>query len=134
MKTILVPTDFSDPAQNAINFAEKLALELNSKLILLNACAVPIAAYDTITNVDVLGGVEQVSLQQLNKIKSNILAHFPNLEIECISRMGSPNDLILDMEKKHNVDAIVMGITGSANKIKEKIIGSTALDVARNCI
>lgn len=42
MKTILVPTDFSDNAVNAMKYAIRLAVKLNSKLIFFHSTHVPL--------------------------------------------------------------------------------------------
>ena len=43
MKTIIVPTDFSSTASNAVDYAIAMAKEINASIVLLNAYQVPVA-------------------------------------------------------------------------------------------
>ena len=43
MKTIIVPTDFSETAANALNYAIEMAKEINASITLLHAYIVPVS-------------------------------------------------------------------------------------------
>ncbi len=131
MKTILVPTDFSSPAKNAAYYAAHLAGEFQSKLILLNVYSLPAGGVDNLSSIDMLSDLERYSKKGLDELKE-ILSSVKGIgEIICISRMGIARTVISIVAREHSVDGIVMGITGGASKIKEKVIGSTTLDIAR---
>ena len=50
MKTILVPTDFSDNANRALDYACNLALQLKAKIILMNAFQSPASTSNVMIN------------------------------------------------------------------------------------
>lgn len=132
MKTILVPTDFSDAAQNAADFAAKLAGDYNANLILLNVFNPSIAGIDAMTAAEIIRDAEKSSESDLLQLKQKFSnAGFKN-EVHCVSSTGLALSAIESTVSNYKVDLIVMGITGSAGIIKEKVIGSTTLDVARD--
>jgi nucleotide-binding universal stress UspA family protein len=133
METILVPTDFSPAAKNAAEYAVKLADFLNAKIILVNAFTAPIANTDTMFPLDIVMPLQNVTSKNLETLKNELLLQSEkNIDIECEAEMGSTYDVISFAAKKHDADLIVMGITGEAGIIKEHLIGSSAVKVARN--
>ena len=134
MKTILVPTDFSDTAKNAALYAISFAKQMKSeKIILYNA-------YQTPPVVDInMGMIEAVDLDLLQQNSENNLESFKNLlapyldattiELETLSDYGMVSTDINDVCDSNDIDVIVMGVTG-AGKVAETFIGSYAVDVS----
>jgi nucleotide-binding universal stress UspA family protein len=132
METIIVPTDFSQPADNAVNYAVELSGLFDAKLILVHASPMPAYNYDNIIPIEMLNELKQHSLRDLEKLKNELLAKpHRKLTIECYAEMGNTFDVIKDSVEKFNADMVVMGITGAAGKIKEHLIGSVAVSAAR---
>ncbi len=131
MKTILLATDFSSAANNAADYALELAKYFNSKLILVNAYPLPSANYDTGLPIEALAEIHQFSEANLRELKANLLKKSPDLDIECLSVMGETCSVIEEECKSKKIDLAVMGIVGEAGKIKEHIIGSASITVAR---
>jgi nucleotide-binding universal stress UspA family protein len=46
MKTIIIPTDFSPAAINAMNYAADMAIAINASLLLFHVYSVPISMTD----------------------------------------------------------------------------------------
>jgi len=133
METILVPTDFSPAAKNAVKYALELAKFFDAKLVLVNAFSAPIANTDTMFPLDVVMPLQSVAAKNLEALKNELLLQSEkNIDIECEAEMGPAYEVIDYISKKHDVDLIVMGITGDAGIIKEHLIGSSAVKVARN--
>lgn len=132
METILVPTDFSPAAENAANYAAELAKFFDAKMTLINAYSMPPVNYEAGFAVELLSAVQEGSKKQLEDLKKQLLAKNPYLNIECVSSMGFPVDVINGVVQSSGADLIVMGITGEAGKIKEHVIGSSAVKVARS--
>lgn len=135
MKTILVPTDFSETAKNAALYAINFARQMkSSKIVLYNA-------YQTPPVVDVnMAMVETVDLGLLKKNSEDNLEIFKSLltpfcdtgiELETLSDYGMVATDINDICQSNHVDVIVMGVTG-AGKVAETLIGSYAVDVSRH--
>jgi nucleotide-binding universal stress UspA family protein len=119
MKKILVPTDFSDAAFNALEYATNLAHKINAEIILLNSFALPSSS----VMIDLLHVLENDSKNGLKEEKSKITSKYPEIKIETVS---INNDLVSAVKKcseKYKVDYIIMGTTG-ADGIKEAFVGS----------
>ncbi|HXB41436.1 MAG TPA: universal stress protein [Bacteroidia bacterium] len=133
METILVPTDFSESANNAVNYAVCLADFFDAKLVLVNATPVLLPSYDSTLPVETMIDMQKKAEENLQNLKNELLAKpHRKLTIECYTAAGYVFDVIESAEKKYNADLIVMGIVGEAGKIKEHVIGSTSVKVARN--
>lgn len=134
METILIATDFSDSANNAVDYAIELAKYFGSKLILVNAYPMPYASFETGGMPgDMIGVMQEASAGGLHNLKNKIEQnHKHNFDIECFADMGFAEDVIVDVAKKTDADLIVMGIVGDGEKSKTHLIGSTAIKVARN--
>jgi len=77
--------------------------------------------------------MHSISQEALLNIRKKLRKkHGRNLEVDCISGMGSPFDIISNVAIDKKGDLIVMGVVGEAGALKERLIGSTALTVARN--
>lgn len=131
MKTILVPTDFSKIAQNAIDYAAEIAKHTKSKLILFHVYQIPIAP----TEVPIIYPVDQMEkdiMEGLHKIEKQIHAkHGKNILVECQSTSGFPVEEIRLYSKKNKADLIVIGMQG-AGYLTEKLIGSVTTSLIRN--
>ncbi|MFK7031106.1 universal stress protein [Flavobacterium oreochromis] len=130
MKTILVPTDFSDSANNASLFALELAKKNQAKVLLLHTYNLPI--------VDVQSGVlsanmvyssvdlDEFELFKENNKKLNELAYSKGLEDVEISHkivLGELNISINQCVKEENVDFVVMATSGDDDWFS-KLMGS----------
>ena len=134
METILVATDFSDSADNATDYAVELAKYFSAKLVLVNSYNIPYTTYEAGVSGDFINVLRQSSIDGLQRLKHNIETNNPkyNFDITCFSDLGFADDMIIENAKKVCADLIVLGIAGESGTIKENIIGSTAIKVARN--
>jgi nucleotide-binding universal stress UspA family protein len=130
MKTILVPTDFSESAFNAAIYAMELANEFGAKIHLLNVYHIPnplmTLPIEIVVTVDEMKSAGDSKLKQLaNSLKE--LKHYP-VEFTFESRNGFSATEIQECAKYLNADLIVMGMRG-AGIVKEKLIGSTVTGI-----
>ena len=132
MKTILLATDFSNAANNATNYAIELAASHGSKLVLINAYSLPLTGMDSLPSFDILGKIADASIESLNETKAKAHKKHPQLQIECSSKIGSVISVLEQVALEYSDTIIVMGIVGDADALKEHVIGSTVMDVARN--
>lgn len=127
MNTILVPTDFSNAANNAAEYAVLLAQEMKAKVVLFHIYHVPVPA--TEVPIIVLGPEElQKDSETLLRKKAAHLKKYSGVEISYIARMGMAVDEILEEEKKANL--IVMGIR-NVSKLSEFLLGSITTAILR---
>jgi nucleotide-binding universal stress UspA family protein len=140
MKKILVPTDFSAFAQNALEAAADIALKTNASILLLNAnekvvMATPMAEYylyDKAIEDEYLDMVNESLKKTLTEIADN--GKFARVKIETAVIGGGMIGVIEEVVKDHAIDLIVMGTRGVSG-MEEFFIGSNTEKVIRrvNC-
>lgn len=132
MKKILVPTDFSDTARNAIDYALQLALQANAQLVLFNAYHPTPVSADMPPETRSLEEIGKWSYASLNAIREDIYyRHGESLVVECVNRCGFAVEEIGDFALEYDVDLIVMGMQGTGY-ISEKVIGSVTTALMRD--
>ncbi len=129
MKTILVPTDFSMPAETAMNYALTLARPLNAKVILYHAyqVAVPVAEVPFAVLNDEQRILKEEAEQKLQALGRKI-EHAGKISYEYIAENGDTVSSILRAAGEIHPDMIVMGTTG-ASGLASVIFGSVCLKV-----
>lgn len=136
MKTILVPTDFSETAKNAAVYAISFAKQVRAdKIILYNAFQTPVVTDPNMALVDVIDidELKKNSEDHLERFKTILLPFCAETQItiETLSEYGMVSVDITEICDNNKIDVIVMGVTG-AGKLTETLIGSFAIDVARH--
>lgn len=123
MKTILVATDFSDIAKNAVNYAAEVANVAKAKLILFHVYHEPVFLAEIPISLPI-GEIEKDCLECLKDIKKGIHKKYGDkLIVECICKLGFPVDEINLYAKENDAELIVMGMEGTSY-LTEKIIGN----------
>jgi len=126
MKTIIVATDFSKPALNAVKYAAELAVRTKSKLILFHAFHAPIIMSEVPVVIPTLDEMEKDCLKELTKIEKNLKIKFGiKLKIGKQVKCGLAIDEIIDLVKETGAELVVMGMQG-AGYVSEKLTGSTS--------
>lgn len=116
MKTILVPTDFSQNADNALYYAIDIAKKLNAKLILLHAYQIEYAnSYVPADFIIVEKKDKKKESERQLKALTMKIRHAGNISHEILSIEGFTIDVITDIIKKKGVDLVVMGTKGESN-------------------
>ncbi|MBQ0768722.1 MAG: universal stress protein [Bizionia sp.] len=131
MKKILVPTDFSPEAENALKVAAKLATKHDCELLLLHIVDLPLQQISELGTPTELP--EAVYFMKLAQRKFENLLEKDYLQPLAINHIVEFNEIsqgILDTCKKNNIDLIIMGSHG-ADGLKEMFIGSTAEKIVR---
>lgn len=128
MKTILVPTDFSKNASNALNYAISIAKKEKAKIILLHAYNIVYLSSDMPIEyfAEELFSAERAAKKQLDAL--SIRVNKSGLKCETINKQGAPVDIIIDSIKNKKPEFIVMGTKG-ASGIKEVFMGSNTAKV-----
>lgn len=128
MKTILVPTDFSEEAKNAANYAAAFAKKWGAGLILFHTYHIPIhvAISNGIESYDNIGRKEHLRLKKIadnfQKLKGN------DIDIEYISKSGFLVEEITALIKEQNIDLVIMGTSGRKNQ-QEKHTESNIIEI-----
>ena len=137
MKSILVPTDFSDQATYALDLAYGIAKKNNAKLQLLNVVEAPHGSSFNATGevVPPDGNDEIFFVQLVQRMEERLQAvnqdpKYSDIEIEGYVEIGSPYESISRTIVDHNVDLVVMGTQGT-NGLEELLVGSNTEKVVR---
>ncbi|PBQ30509.1 hypothetical protein CNR22_01575 [Sphingobacteriaceae bacterium] len=131
---ILVPTDFSRAARNAINYATEMAKRMKAKLVLLHVYLPPVPVSEVPMIIPLPAESETYILKKLKRIKNDLLLKRgnKNLEIETVCTSGVPVDEIYLYSLSQKVDFVVMGMQGKGF-LKEKLMGSTTTSLIQKC-
>ncbi|MEI8074754.1 MAG: universal stress protein, partial [Bacteroidota bacterium] len=133
MKTILVPTDFSNTARNAAKYALALADQIKAdRLVLYNAFQAPVSVDPMVPTVQLLDMdlMKKSSEEGLHQFKEELKSEpFGAIEIDTFSEYNVLTGGINDLAKAVAADFIVMGITGGG-AVTETLIGSNAVSVS----
>ncbi len=137
MKTILVPTDFSETAKNAALYALHLGNQLQAtKMILYNACEEPMPTDMNMGPINFIGidATIEASKIALEKFEYKIIAECPTqMEIIRKSEYTFLSNDINELSASLGADLIVMGVTGGG-KLQETLVGSNAVHTARHSV
>jgi len=134
MKKILVPTDFSEVAANALDYAIEIATVFQSEILLYHVYSFNKATYDIHFKAE-----EQPLTKELNQLmnetrrKLEATLKKKGLLLRTFVEEESIFSLLDTKVRERNVDLIVMGSKG-ASGIKRFVFGSvaaTALDTAK---
>ena len=127
MKNILVPTDFSKCAENAINFALEMALAHSASLTLYHRITPVYTADTNFYAVNYLDDYYKAKQDKLRLHLKKILQSKPRfavLKTKVAFEFGLAADNIVDAADKSKADLIIMGTQG-ATGLKEFFLGST---------
>lgn len=132
---ILVPTDFSEVAQNAIQYAIGLAKQMQiKKIILFHAWQQPLVVNADIVNAELLNSevIREASVDNLKEEKEKLETQLSGsgIDVESILEYGGLIQGIENLCEKVAISFVVMGVTGKG-KFDESIIGSNSIDAAK---
>lgn len=136
MKRIVLPTDFSDNAYNAIRYAVKLFKEQECTFYLLNTYTPAIYQAEYVIHSPGLVGLGDVyaesSITRLEKLQVKIEKEFknPRHKFMTISAFNIVVDEILETIKHENADLVIMGTQG-ATGAKEIFLGTHTVHVIK---
>jgi nucleotide-binding universal stress UspA family protein len=131
MKTILVPTDFSDASKNAMEYAVELAKQVKATIVLFHSFHLPIITSEIPAYVVSLDELEKDFLSDLKKLARAIHhKHGDKIRVECSCSCGFAREEIEKAAEKVKADLIIMGMRG-AGPISEKLMGSVTTDVIK---
>ena len=125
MKKILVPTDFSENAMNALLYARELACKFDSHLTLLHT-------FQVMQRSDMLVSIDDILYKEAEKDMAAFLEKAPSktpIEVKIVK--GDAVSTISTLAREGKFDLVVMGTQG-ASGLKEVFLGSTTGGVMRH--
>lgn len=120
---ILVLTDFSETAKNALFFALDFAIESNATVKVLNCVSVPPSKSNVV--VSIMDILKQDAKKGLNELQDEIKNHnkYSALTIEMLSSVGELNSTVQEISSQWKVDFVIMGTKGMS-ALEEIFVGS----------
>lgn len=140
MKNILIPTDFSENAWNAIQYAIALFDKEQCAFHLLNTYT-PTIAHSRFMASTVSGGMEDVTRRNSDRGLKTVLARIrntydnPNHSFKMISSFNLLVDEVKEVVEEQQIDLVVMGTKG-ASGLEEVFMGSNTVRIiksVKNC-
>jgi len=134
MKKVLVPIDFSETSENAIDFAQKISNKLNGVIKLQHVYHPSPVEANELTYLD--PEIESIKRKRLDTYASKLNETWigddserPIIDKEF--KKGLAADEIIAFSESEGDNMIVMGSTGSSGSLKN-LFGSVSTKVARN--
>ncbi|MDN3664315.1 universal stress protein [Algibacter miyuki] len=131
MKKILVPTDFSEQAENALKVAAQLAKTYNCEIYLLHVIDLPLDEVDALNSHSEFP--EAVFFMKLAHKKFEELKNRDYLKDLTVHETVDFHEIfkgVFHISKKNDIDLIIMGSNGVSG-LKEMLIGSNTEKVVR---
>lgn len=136
MRKIVIPTDFSENAMNALRYAAELFKYEHADLFIVHAYADEVYDHNTLVSRSIFEELKETTHKNsdlaLEKIRSTIQKISPNPRhtYTIVSRFGSLIDEVNDLVDKENIDILVMGTRGSTDN-RKLTFGSNTLQVLK---
>ncbi|MEP0263653.1 universal stress protein [Dokdonia sp.] len=134
IKKILVPTDFSEQAENALRVAADLARKYGSEINLLHMLELPMQLVDGASGGSKSDLPEAIFFMKLAHQKFEKMMNAPFLEginVYETAEFDGAFEGIMEYTEKYQADLVVMGSHG-ATGLQELLIGSNTEKVVRN--
>ncbi len=135
IKNILVPTDFSQCANNALRVAVNMAKRHKANIHLVNAYSVYVSVHSEGAipyNTDTVSNLFKIKMDNLEVNKKEISKHLET-NIVIFAELGTVTDVVNRYVKAKSIDLIVMGTHG-ASGYKEYFAGTNTYDVIKTAI
>lgn len=135
MKTIIVPTDFSPAALNALNYALDMAQAIHARIVLVNTYQLPLSYTEA-----PLSPINAISVEEIRKLSEDRLEELKKsalhktsgqVDIATEAKLGYTADVLAEMCEALQPFAVVMGSHG-ATALERMLMGSTTLAVIRH--
>ncbi len=130
---ILVPTDFSEVANNALKYAIGFAIQTKASIHVLHVKNFPVMdfSFPAETYSTLIEEMETIAQTGMEKVESSLLKP-SGVKYHTESIAGFVNDEIEKCAETNHVDLIVMGTTG-ASGLQELLVGSnTATTIGKS--
>jgi nucleotide-binding universal stress UspA family protein len=130
-KNILVPVDFSEYAEHALDYAVALAARLDAKVHLLNVIGIPalgVPELGVALSASMMDSIVKDNQAALDKLASARRTKAPIGEV--MLRTGDARDVIVRACQEVGADLIVMGTHGRRG-VSRALLGSVAESIVR---
>ena len=137
IKTIICPTDFSEPSERALKMARSLALRFGARVILVHAIEpvppLPSPQVGTAVAAFDVPGYQDVRREQAQHHLDEIARRYDSSDLALETRLeeGTPATVILELARQENADVIVTATHGRSG-FRRFLFGSVAEKIIRS--
>lgn len=130
MNTILALTDFSDTANNAVNYACRLAKASDAKLVVIHSYIIPVAFSDMPMPMMATDDARQIAEDRMSAFFHTLRDLYPGLDAGTKIMYGDIADCVEEyIEENGQPVLVVVGNSGTGNS---SFMGSTTLNMLRH--
>lgn len=122
MITFLVATDFSEIADNAVEYAGALAKQFRAKIILYNAFVIPVHAANSLMNAASFQSLLDGNQFKIKK-RAELLAQTYGIEVGYESSYSFVEDELKQLLFKYEASLVVLGM--STKTLEQDLLGNT---------
>jgi len=131
MKTIIVPTDFSPAATNAMNYAVDMGKAIDASILLLHVYHVPVSFTDVPVVLVSVDDLRKSAEEQLEELKKNIeQATSGKVKVYSELKMGDVVDELDLLCNQIQPFAVIMGTKGHS-AMERALFGSNTLSAIK---
>lgn len=131
MRKVLIPTDFSDGAMNAVSYAFDMFKGMgDTEFILLNTYDIPRSGLSNIKLKSINDILKKDSEEGLERCLAKMKKNGDANHVRIISKHGMLSDVIEGLLLTEDYNLIVMGTVG-AGGLKKVLLGSNTSDVVK---
>jgi len=130
-KNILVPTDFSEPAGQALDYAVGLAEKLGARITVMHTYEIPVLGFPDgflVATADVAGHILNGAQERLTALVGPRKGR--GVELTPLLKCGEARETIVAVAEEIGADLIVMGTHGRRG-LAHALLGSVAEYVVR---
>jgi nucleotide-binding universal stress UspA family protein len=131
MKTIVVATDFSAPAEKAMLYAGQLANTINASVLLLHVYQIPVGMNDMPVLMVSTDELKKNAETGLERARTLLQKNYGAFDIKTEARLGDVIDELEDVCDKIKPMVIITGKHG-ASGVQRILFGSTSLSIIRH--
>ncbi|NIO04766.1 MAG: universal stress protein [Proteobacteria bacterium] len=126
LKKILVPTDGSEHARKAVNYACELALKFHATVCLLHVVPLPPALFhEAAFSIPDLQKLQEEEGKRIIEEAKRETKERGVKEVQSTLIQGNPASRIIEFARAEGIDLIVMGNRGLSG-VKEFVLGSVS--------
>lgn len=130
MTSILVPTDFSENANTAIEYACELGKSLGAKVLIVNIYTPAVTQYNIVSPLiqEETNRAQKIAEDKLKSICDIVQEQYSPLDCQYKFLVGGIVDSIEKQIEENNIDLVIMGTRG-ASGLERILFGSNATKV-----
>jgi nucleotide-binding universal stress UspA family protein len=129
MKTILVPTDYSENAWYATEYAARIAQQTKARIVLFHAIELPLIASEVSADLHSLNELNQHHTARLQEMVSQLTRKY-GVETTYKLKAGVITEVLKPVFDEEKADLVVMGLRGT-NPVGRLLMGGVTASVLK---